>query len=137
MNGQQIVDEARTWLGTPFKHQGRLKGVGSDCIGIVLEVGKSLGLIDLEVSGYGRSPDGILMQKTMDSYLDKVSFNTIQPGDILLMKFETLPQHVAFYTDIGILHSYQHVRKCIETSLDETWKNRIVAVYRFKGANSD
>lgn len=27
----EAVTEALTWLGTPYHHQGRIKGVGVDC----------------------------------------------------------------------------------------------------------
>ena len=30
----QIVTQARTWIGTPFHHQARLKGKGCDCLGL-------------------------------------------------------------------------------------------------------
>ena len=30
-----IVAEARTWIGTRYRHQGSLKGVGCDCLGLV------------------------------------------------------------------------------------------------------
>ena len=30
-----IVAAARGWIGTPYLHQASLKGVGSDCLGLV------------------------------------------------------------------------------------------------------
>src|SRR5437764_272872 len=30
-----IVAEAESWLGTPYRHQASLKGVGCDCLGLV------------------------------------------------------------------------------------------------------
>ena len=30
-----IVAEARDWIGTPYRHQASLKGVGCDCLGLV------------------------------------------------------------------------------------------------------
>jgi len=35
---QYVIDEARTWKGTPYQHKGRIKGVGADCGGIVYQV---------------------------------------------------------------------------------------------------
>jgi hypothetical protein len=32
---EAIVAAARSWLGTPYHHQASLKGVGSDCIGVI------------------------------------------------------------------------------------------------------
>ncbi len=33
--GAAIVAAARGWLGTPYRHQGALKGVGCDCLGLL------------------------------------------------------------------------------------------------------
>ncbi len=30
-----IVAEARSWIGTPYRHQASLKGVGCDCLGLL------------------------------------------------------------------------------------------------------
>ena len=35
---QYVIDEARTWKGTPYQHRGRVKGVGADCGGIIYTV---------------------------------------------------------------------------------------------------
>jgi NlpC/P60 family putative phage cell wall peptidase len=35
---QYIIDEARTWKGTPYQHKGRVKGIGCDCGGIIYQV---------------------------------------------------------------------------------------------------
>jgi len=31
MNREDITTEALSWIGTPYHHHGRLKGVGADC----------------------------------------------------------------------------------------------------------
>jgi cell wall-associated NlpC family hydrolase len=33
-----ILKEARTWIGTPYHHRGRVKGVGVDCGGLIYEL---------------------------------------------------------------------------------------------------
>ena len=30
-----IVDEARKWIGTPYRHQASRMGVGADCLGLI------------------------------------------------------------------------------------------------------
>jgi len=35
LNRQLIVVETRDWIGTPYRHQASLKGVGCDCLGLV------------------------------------------------------------------------------------------------------
>ena len=35
---KQIVEEAYSWMGTPYQYSGEEKGVGTDCSGMVLRV---------------------------------------------------------------------------------------------------
>lgn len=51
---EQIVEEARSFIGTPYHLGGRAKGVGVDCGTFLLLVYQKLGLIDDEDLGvYG------------------------------------------------------------------------------------
>lgn len=31
----QVIAAARSWIGTPYRHQASLKGVGCDCLGLI------------------------------------------------------------------------------------------------------
>jgi len=132
MKPQDVIDEARSWVGTPFRHQGRVKGLGVDCIGVIAMVGKALGLTDYDKTDYGRQPYKGLLKKGIEPHLEQVQ--EIHPGYILLMKFADEPQHVAIYTENNtIIHSYQKVNKCTEHRFANSWKNMVVGIYRFKG----
>jgi hypothetical protein len=37
-----IVAETRAWIGTPYRHQASLKGVGCDCLGLVRGVWRAV-----------------------------------------------------------------------------------------------
>ena len=37
-----IVAEARAWIGTRYRHQASVKGVGCDCLGLVRGVWRAL-----------------------------------------------------------------------------------------------
>jgi hypothetical protein len=52
---QQIVNEARKWVGTPFQHQGRTRGKAVDCVGLVLSVADNLTLSDVQGMPFLRS----------------------------------------------------------------------------------
>jgi len=39
----EIIAEARTWLKTPWRHQGRLKGIACDCVGHIVCVPARVG----------------------------------------------------------------------------------------------
>lgn len=139
---QDIITEARQWTGTRWMHQQSLKGVACDCIGLVKGVAINVGLLPADFatrpevtqfSGYGRRPDGRLI-RALDLFLDRVTRPEL--GDVLLMRFDQNPQHVAIVSDIGIIHSHASARRVVEHRLDDVWMQRIVAVYRFHGLES-
>jgi cell wall-associated NlpC family hydrolase len=80
----EIVAVARSWLGTPWTHQGRLKNVGVDCGGLIIGVGKQLGILDFDTSAYGRIPDGQKLRALCDQHLVAKLVSDIAPGDVLL-----------------------------------------------------
>lgn len=130
---EQIVAEARTWTGCPFHHQGRVKGIGVDCAGVIVCVAKELGLSEFDMTGYSHVPDGVILKRALDDNMIPIPAKDRLPGDVLLFSFDKHPQHLGFCTDIGILHSYAQVRRCVETSFDEVWALRLRGAYRFRG----
>jgi len=128
-----VVAEAKTWVGTPFLHQGRIKGRGVDCVGLVIGVAHELKLAEYVEVAYGRMPDPVRMGSLLNQYLDKIPRSKAQPGDILWMRFSRSPTHVAILSHSGIIHSYSEIGKCIEHRLDSVWESRIVGCYKYKG----
>lgn len=132
ITGQDIVNEAREWIGTPFHHQGRQKGLGVDCVGLVQQIAVKFNLINYDRRDYGREPAKGLLKKELENHLESV--DKLSAGVILLMRFGREPQHVAIYTEKNtIIHSYASVGKCVEHRLDDKWKKRIVKMYKIKG----
>lgn len=130
-----VVMAARGWLGTRWHHGASLKGVGTDCVGLILGVAKDLGIgleLSSEYHGYGRQPDGKLLRQGTAEYLDPTSNPGL--GDIYLMRFEQDPQHFAIISSpIHIIHAYMLPRKVVENRLDDVWSKRIVSAHRFRG----
>lgn len=144
MNRQQVIDEARKWLGTPFHHQGRLLGVGVDCVGIVSETGRALGLTTHDNTTYSQQPDGSsLVAHLREAGLIETSVEEMQVGDILVFRIKRDPQHLAILSreagvdgpeDIGmIIHAHMGIENVIETHLAQKWFDHIVHVFRIPG----
>ncbi|MCP4102774.1 MAG: hypothetical protein GY750_15350 [Lentisphaerae bacterium] len=131
---QSIVDEARSWLGIPFKHQGRTID-GVDCVGLVIVVAHALGLSDFETHQYSRHPSPTMMGRILDAEMVRIKISEALPGDVYWMRFFKDPQHLAIISDKGIIHSFSNVKKVTEHRIDKRWKNRIMGAYRFKGLN--
>lgn len=137
MTRQQIIECARGYLGTRWQHQGRVKGVGCDCAGLVLCVGWELGLIAAgrDVPGYGREPDGTLLP-IADQFLTRVQ--EPQAGDVVVIAFNGRPMHFGIlaqtgYGETSLIHAYAGARKVVEHRLDEQWRQRVVAAFKFNG----
>lgn len=141
---QQVVDEARKWLGTPFHHQGRCLGVGVDCVGLISETGKALGLTTHDSVDYSREPDGVsLVRELRVAGLVEVMKDTMQVGDVLVFNIARLPRHVAILSrepgvdgpeDFGkIIHAHMGVDNAVETHLARSWMKNIVHVFRIPG----
>lgn len=128
-----LTDYAREALGTPFRHQGRVCGLGLDCVGLIVHIAKRAGIPHKDVIAYSRYPQENSLKDAFDSqeYLKIIDKNNLQEGDILLMKFYKFPQHAAYFTGSGIIHAYAIDGKVVEHRLDKNWQSRIVAAYRF------
>lgn len=132
MIADKMVAAAREYLGTPFRHQGRLLGVGVDCAGVVVHAVRSCWIDVEDVVGYGPTPNKGLLEQSLEGHLalTKVNKTEMSAGDILLMRFVREPQHLAIFTGDGIVHAYEAAGKCCEHGLDQAWSSRIVQVYR-------
>lgn len=127
----EILRIARSWLDTKFHHQGRKKGVGVDCIGLIVGVATELGLQPTDQLNYARQPDESALKTALENNLQS---SELQVGAITLFAIEGRAQHVGIITDchgLGVIHAYAQARKVVEHALDEEWKKRVVATFSF------
>lgn len=136
---KQIVKTARTYIETPFKHQGRKKGIGIDCAGLIIQVAKELEYFsDDVITVYSRLPDGHTVKERCEKFLERLrNKNDMQAGDVVLMRLGKFPQHVGILGNSSqypftIIHAYGPYKKVVEHRLDEKWERRIIAVYRYR-----
>jgi NlpC/P60 family putative phage cell wall peptidase len=85
-----VIAEAESWLGTPYHHMARLKGVGCDCLTLLVAVYHAAGVIPaIEIPYY--PPDWHLhrsSERYMEGLLAHASeVETPDPGDVALFKF--------------------------------------------------
>src|SRR5262245_52196512 len=87
-----IVAEARAWIGTPYRHQASLKGVGCDCLGLVRGVWRVvLGEEPERAPPYTRdwaeaSGDEALARAAR-AYLVEIDPAEFAAGDVLLFRY--------------------------------------------------
>ena len=148
----KITTQARTWLGTRFHHQGRIKksathNGGVDCLGLLIGVSEELslksrdGIIPLHTLdniNYGDFPDNKFLCHQLKTHLTEIPKNTVKSGDVVLMNFDNSPQHLGIISDyplseynkLGLIHSYAPAKKVIEHRLDENWLAKIENAFR-------
>jgi NlpC/P60 family putative phage cell wall peptidase len=129
----EIVAEARRWLGCPYHHQGRAMGHGVDCYGVIEMVGRALGVSIPENINYSRVPDEAELIGYMDEYAVRIPVNEAKEGDILIIPFLKRMRHMAIKTDIGILHAYEPLGKVVEHALDGGWSRMVRRAYQYPG----
>ncbi|MGH8566844.1 MAG: NlpC/P60 family protein [Gammaproteobacteria bacterium] len=130
---ESIVAEARTWLGTPYRHQGRRKGLACDCAGLVIGVAHGLGLSEFDFRAYGPLPHSGTLERLLAEHMDRIDVAEASPGDVLVLAWLSEPQHLGIRTNIGILHSYAGARRVVEHRIDEIWQARLRGAYRYRG----
>lgn len=130
-----VVQEALTWLGTPWHHQGRVKGAGVDCAMLLAECYEAAGLTTrVEPEPYPQDwhlhQGEELFQQEVERHAAKVD-RTPLPGDIVLYRFGRTASHGAIVVAWPqVIHAY--LRGAGEVILDDAENNRDLS-RRFAG----
>jgi len=135
----EIVATARSWLGTPYRHQASLRGVGCDCLGLVRGIWRDLvGPEPEPMRPY--SPDwaeaggGESLLELGDRYFVAAPAREWRSGDVLVFRFfEGVPaKHLAVAVDERrMIHA--HDGACVAEVAIGGWRHRIARVYSFPG----
>lgn len=131
--GEEIFLEAKSWTKprTPYQHQGRFKGCGVDCVGLVLGVAKALGVRIEDRPGYSEMfPNAEWLKEELLKQFDPVDEPEI--GSLLLLNMGApMPSHLAIMGETTIIHVWGQ-RGAVEHTLNDAWEKRIVAAFRFR-----
>ena len=103
---RKIIETALSWVDTPYQHQASLKGVGSDCLGLIRGVWRELyGSEPAELPPYSvdwaeRHSRESLYAAACE-YLTPIQNQTAQAGDVLMfrMQRDAVCKHVAIMID--------------------------------------
>ncbi|WP_159952874.1 NlpC/P60 family protein [Rhizobium sp. 18065] len=89
----RVLGMAQQWIGTPYRHQGSVIGVGCDCLGLVRGIWRGL---------YGREPEHVpayaadwaersgeerLLEAAGRHFRPVGSFRQSLPGDLVIFRF--------------------------------------------------
>lgn len=136
-----VVEEARTWMDTPFLHQAASRGHGCDCIGLVRGVGCDLNIMNFDESqpevkallNYPVEPDPKRLIGALNYYFVRVR-EGFQVGDIVLFAMQNTPTHVGIISNVSkntIVHTWFDAGKVVETRVANVF--RPTGVWRYPG----
>lgn len=125
MSRETVIAEARTWLGTPYHHHARIKGVGVDCAQLLCAVFEACGMVPHVDPGF-YAVDWHLhhSEEQFIAWLDKFGTEVTDgsealPGDVVIWKYGRCFSHGSIYTGNGFfIHSYLRLG-VIESRADE------------------
>ena len=137
----EILAEARAWIGTPYRHQASLRGAGCDCLGLVRGVWRAVVGAESETPpcytpDWAERGGAELLHAAASRALRAVAVVDAQPGDVLLFRMrDGAPmKHAAILSaPHHIIHAYWG-RAVVESALVPFWRARIAAAFAFPGA---
>lgn len=142
---QKLVREARAWIGTPYRHQASLKGIGCDCLGLLRGVWRGVLGPEPEVpppyaAGWAEAAGGgePLVAAARRHLLAVEPDAELEAGDVLLFAFRThLPaKHCAIATGEGSMIHAHDGAAVTEVAITPWWRRHLAHVFRFPGALS-
>jgi NlpC/P60 family putative phage cell wall peptidase len=139
-----IVTEARTWIGTPYRHQASLKGVGCDCLGLVRGVWRAVIGAEPERAppyrpDWAEAASGEPLAEAAARHLVAIDLararGAWEPGDVLLFRWRAnLPaKHAAIVTAPDLMVHAHDGAAVAEVAIAPWWRRRIAYAFRFPG----
>jgi NlpC/P60 family putative phage cell wall peptidase len=141
-----IVAEARSWIGTPYRHQASLKGAGADCLGLIRGVYRVFCGPEKEpIAPYSPNWAEETGQETLRDAarrhlveIDAAPLRDGAPlddGDVILIRVRDRgpAKHAAIASGADmIVHAYDR-HAVAENALPSAWRRRIAYAFQFPG----
>jgi NlpC/P60 family putative phage cell wall peptidase len=143
----KIVQEARLWIGTPYRHQQSVRGSGCDCLGLVRGVWR--GVIGPEprkpppyTASWSAETKREMMMEAADQYLVRRDHQTLRSGapfrdgDVVLLRIVSSgpAQHACItVAPDKIIHAWEMRTEVYQTQFPAGWRHYIAALYSFPG----
>ena len=133
-----ILAAARSWIGTPYRHQASAKGAGTDCLGLVRGVWREvLGAEPETPPPY--TPDWAerggdeQMAEAARRHLREIACSAAREGDVVLFRMRSNgpAKHAAILTASDrMVHAWSG-RAVVETGMGRWWRARIAYAFSF------
>jgi NlpC/P60 family putative phage cell wall peptidase len=142
LSRQEIVAETRTWLGTPYRHQASLKGIGCDCLGLVRGVWRAVIGDEPErappyAPDWAEAASGEPLADAAARHLIAIDRDAFGAGDVLLFRWRNnlAAKHAAIVTAPDLMVHAHDGAAVTEVALAPWWRRRLAYAFRFPGVS--
>jgi cell wall-associated NlpC family hydrolase len=138
----QFLAAVRSYVGTPYRHQGRQPGLWLDCPGPLICAAWETGIKprSWDVTGYARTPDGTVLQGLCEEHMQAITLAEAEPGDAVLVRFQQgRPQHLGILIDATPSRRWwieaegERYKRVLESRLMFDRRTILVGAYRVPG----
>jgi cell wall-associated NlpC family hydrolase len=134
----QVVQEALTWLGTPYHHHARVMGVGADCAQLLCAVYEACGCVPhIDPGNYAHDWHLHRGEEVFLGWLEKAGAREVQvpaPGDVAVFRYGRAYSHGAVVVDASagamVLHAHIGRGAILTRSDEEPLCGRLAKFYR-------
>lgn len=137
MTRDDVMQEARKWLGTPYRQKGRGPD-GLDCIGLLVVIGRAFNVPHEDYLDYADWPaQDYLILRIMHRFLRFVPPGGNKAGLIGIFTERRLPGHVGIFTtkhyQDHIIHARMDSRRVTEQAMSSLPQGelRLIATFAF------
>lgn len=137
MSDDQVVEAARQWLGTPYRHRASMLGAGCDCLGLLRGVWRTLyGREPVAVPTYRADRRGDAHPEALREAAERILVAETGPvaaGQVVLFRLGGLsePRHCGIMVaQTRFIHAQEHLG-VVEANLTPGWAKRVSGRYRF------
>jgi NlpC/P60 family putative phage cell wall peptidase len=135
---EAVLSEAKTWLGTPYRHQGFRKGVGCDCLGLIRGIWREVYGTEPELPGpytadWAETAGHDKLLEAARRHCIERNIEQALAGDLLVFRWRA--HHAAKHLGIlmtkdTFLHAYEGHEVTVSALIPQ-WRRRIAGVFVF------
>lgn len=129
-----IIQEARTYIGTPWVHQGRSRD-GVDCLGLASLVARATRGYTFDVLNYAAQATDETMLQLCRQHMALVPAVAREPGDVVVIRYGN-QRHMAIVGDhpiageLTLIHASSVHGRVVEHRLDSRWARICIGTFR-------
>lgn len=136
----RVVELAMGWIGTPYHHQASLRGVGTDCFGLIRGVWRELYGVNGDPErvptyswDWAEAKDDETMLSAARRHMIEVPLSGCRGGDVVLFRYRAgyNAKHAAILVGGGkMIHASFGATTC-EVHMSDWWRRHMAGAFAF------